>query len=133
FYLVSQYDDAKNSYSAVFRHDSGGQSEEYLKARYGIGYVYFNEKDYEKALPHFRYFVDRGRSHTNYHDALVRLADCYYTTKQYDQAIATYSQVQSGTGQNQDYAAYQKGLIYGLQSRLSQADASFDLVINNHP
>lgn len=131
YYLAARYDDAKNSYAAIFRHDPSGQSDQYLEARYGIGYIYFNEKEYEKALPHFRYFAEHGASNSKYKDALVRLADTYYTTKQYNRALEVYDRILTISSANKDYASYQKGIIYGIMGNINSADQNFDRVIND--
>ncbi len=132
YYLMNQFDDAKNSYATVFRLDDAGQSEAYLKSRYGIGYIYYNEKNYERALPHFKYYVEKGRNAANYHDAVTRLADCYYTTKQYDLALATYSGLVKINARNSDYALLQQGIILGINGNLTASNDQFDQLLSGH-
>ncbi len=133
YYLLNQFNDARNSYASVFRLDNSGQTEEYLKSRYSIGYIYYNEKDYQRALTHFKYYVENGKNTLNYPDAVTRLADCYYTTKDYDMALATYSVLVSNRAQNSDYAHYQQGEILGINGNVTAANNQFDQVINNYP
>jgi len=135
FYLMGQYDDAKNAYSRVFQIDPRGESQEYLKSRYGIGYVYFNEKQYDKALDHFKYYVGQlalSDRTLNYNDAVLRLADCYYTTKQYQAALQTYDRAIEANPAISDYAYFRKGVIHGLNNELQAANRNFDMVINNY-
>ncbi len=129
---LGKYEDAINSYAIVFRDDPEGITEEYLMARYGIGYAYFNLKDYEKALGHFLYYTGRLRNRSNklnYGDALVRLGDCYYATKKYQKAIEVFDEVISVYPRSADYAWYRKGIIYGILSNIEQSDACFDKVL----
>ncbi len=133
YYLMGQYDDARNSYSSIFREDPNGRTEEYLKSRYSTGYIYYNEKEYGRALPHFKYYVDNGFGTINYTDALTRLADCYYTTKDYNAALNFYDKLIQIRTQNMDYAYYQKGLINGINNNIARANNNFDEVINNYP
>jgi TolA-binding protein len=130
------YDDAIASYSAVFRADANGRTIEYLKARYGIGYAYFNTNEYEKALGHFRYYTtqleDRGKG-LNYLDGLVRYADCLYATKNYQEAITVFDQVIAQYDEARPYAYFRLGVIHGILNNLSSANKNFDRVIERYP
>ena len=128
-----KYEEAVNAYAAVFRADPDGTSPEYLKARYGIGYAYFNQQDYEKALGHFKYYtetLERQGKGMNYGDALVRLGDCYYATKNYDLALATFDKVINNKESGAAYAFFREGVINGILGNLDAANNNFDKVIN---
>lgn len=133
--LGKKYEEAISSYSAVFRADPDGKTDEYLKSRYGAGYAYYNLKDYEKALGHFRYYVDAVRKRNNklnFGDALLRLGDCYYVTKNYSKALEVYDEVVAAYPRGADYAWYRKGVIYGILDDLNQSNLSFDNVLKNY-
>ncbi|NEM97939.1 tetratricopeptide repeat protein [Pontibacter burrus] len=134
-YSVGQrYQDAINSYAAVFRNTSAGQSEYYLKARYGIGYAYYNTKQYDKALPHFKAYVDgTNASNPNHFDAVLRLADLYYVSKNYNQAQDLYNKVIASNSPDKDYAFFQRGVIAGITGNKAQAQQSLSTVINEFP
>lgn len=134
-YSVGQrYQDAINSYAAVFRNTSAGQSEYYLKARYGIGYAYYNTKQYDKALPHFKAYVDgTNASNPNHYDAMLRLADLYYVSKNYNQAQDLYNKVIASNSPDKDYAYFQRGVIAGITGNKAQAQQSLSTVINEFP
>ncbi len=135
FAIGHKDDEALASYAAVFRSDLDGSSNEYLKSRYGIGYIYFNQKDYNQALGHFKYYTDvlKNKSEKlNYADALVRLADCYYATKQYQASMVVLNDVIKVNPGARDYAYFRKGVIYGILGDLSTANSNFDMVINNY-
>ena len=130
-----KYEEAINAYGAVFQADSRGETPEYLNSRYGIGYAYYNIKEYDKALGHFRYFTERvgenDRQKTR--DALVRLGDCYYATKQYSKSIEVFDQVIRVSPQHADYSHFRKGVVYGIMANMEAANASFDKVIRDYP
>jgi len=64
------------------------EAEVVYKARYGLGYSHFNLQQYEQALFNFKEFVNKSpKSQAAYADGLLRLADCYYVTKSYQDAI----------------------------------------------
>jgi tetratricopeptide (TPR) repeat protein len=130
-----KYEEAVNAYAAVFRADSRGTSEEYLPSRYGIGYAYFNLKQYERALDHFKYYTDRTTNKDNkkHRDALVRLGDCYYATKQYQESIAVFDRAIGFDPAEADYSYFRKGVVYGVMGNMEAANNSFDKVIRDFP
>ena len=91
----------------------------HTKAKYGLGYVYFNTKEYAKALTNFEEYLRqltlRGRDKGDYFydDALIRLADSYYVTKAYNKAVNTYDRAIRERNPDIAYAYYQKGVIQG--------------------
>lgn len=128
-----KYDDAINSYGTVFRKAEEGlksNTEDYaLKSRYGIGYAYYNKKEYDKALTHFREYttlLQNATNKQNYTDALIRLADCYYVAKNYEEAVRTYDLAINQNMVDKDYATYQKGIILGIQGKDVEAKKTLD-------
>lgn len=99
-------------------------------ARYGLAYIYYNEKNYNLALEHFESFIQNSFKRDELTiDARLRLADCYYVLKQYDRAIRQYKEVTQP--QMQSYISYQMGLCYQLKGDYDMAMASFDQTIND--
>lgn len=141
-----KYEEAINAYAAVFRalgdeRRLEGMNEMYfLKSRYGIGYAYYNTQEYSKAKEHFEKYVQTIEQKSNanptgklnYEDALIRLADTYYVTKNYGQAINTYDKAIRQNNPDISYVYYQKGVIQGIQGRMSDARASLDVVIDRY-
>ena len=130
-----KYEDAVEAYAAVFRSDQRGNTKEYLESRYGIGYAYYNLKEYEKALDHFKYYSEHSsldNDKVKYRDALVRLGDCYYATKLYNRALSTFDKVIDINRQLADYSYMRKGVIFGVMSNLNAANQNFDIVLNNY-
>ena len=78
-----------------------------------------------KALFNFREFVNKGNKATpNYADGVIRLADCYYVSKQYDEALTQYNRAKSLDSPDNDYVLLQSGVIFGLQRKYTQAKKS---------
>ncbi|MBC7920704.1 MAG: tetratricopeptide repeat protein [Ferruginibacter sp.] len=128
-----QFEEAIASYATVFRRaEEGAKStvDDYvLKSRYGIAYAYYNRKEYEKALVHFREYTTRLQNAPNklyYQDAVVRLADCYYVTKDYAEAVRHYDLAIAQNIADKDYAYYQKGIILGIQGKDAEAKKALD-------
>jgi TolA-binding protein len=134
-YSIGQrYSDAINSYGAVFRTSQGTKADYYTKSRYGIGYAYFNTKEYDKALTHFKAYVDAIQpSNPNYNDATVRLADTYYVNKNYNEALKLYERVISSSSPDRDYAMFQKGVVLSINNRNEQAKQALQELIDKYP
>ena len=99
---------------------------------YGLGYLTYNEKKYEEAIFFFQSFRRKaGGQHSFSSDALLRIADCDYALKKYDQALSGYNSLE-GTRVAQDYLFFQTGLIHQLNGRTAQAVASFEKVVSIH-
>jgi tetratricopeptide (TPR) repeat protein len=127
-----QYDTAIPIYASV----SKGSSDYATKSLYGLGYAYYNKKDYTRALPYFRDFVSRGANsddRAQVQDATLRLADSYFATKQYDNAMRFYDQAIAQNAPDKDYAAYQKAMILSYVGRDAEAKAQFDQVQRQYP
>jgi len=105
-----------------------------LKTRYGIGYAYYNTKQYEEARQQFTYYIreqNPEQSGGYYDDALLRLADCYYVSKKYDEALNYYRRAISKNSVDNDYARLQAGIVLGIQGSTESAISQFDYIIDN--
>ena len=134
--IAQRYDDAINSYAAVFRTTNSSKTDYYVKSRYGIGYAYYNNKQYEKALPHFRAYIndnDIKGTNPNLNDAIIRLADCYYILKNYSEAVKLYDKAIAQNAVDKDYAYFQRGVIFGLTGKREEAVESLRTLLAKYP
>lgn len=125
------YTNAIDAYQQVFR-TRNSRSEYYLKANYGIGYSYYNTRDYPNARIYFKRYVDAlegAQNKLNYNDAILRLADCYYVDKAYATAISYYQRAIDTNNPNIDYAYFQKGVVKDFQDKSDEAIEALDVVI----
>ncbi|MBO3697330.1 tetratricopeptide repeat protein [Roseivirga sp. E12] len=128
------YAEAIRSYQKVFE-TRNRNSEYYLKANYGVGYVYYNTQDYSRARVYLKRYVDALQNEPNrlnYDDAILRLADCYYVDKEYATAISYYQRAIDNNNPNVDYAYFQKGVVRDFQNKSTEAIQALDVVINRH-
>ncbi|MGI4739703.1 MAG: tetratricopeptide repeat protein [Janthinobacterium lividum] len=136
-----QYPEAITAYAAAARSArQGGVSDEetqYVQlARYGLGYAYYNTKQYTKAQPQFQaYLSDPAAkpSDPNYYDTTLRLADTYYVAKSYQQALDLYDKVIQANATDKDYAYYQKGVTLGLLGRQDEATQTLAALLQSNP
>lgn len=115
-YRTGQYESARNGYTAFMGLPGAMSLPEAALLRYNLGYVWFNLKDYNRALTEFRSFESgAGASKPEVlYDARLRIADCYFINTNYSQAISYYDKVIAYGKDNADYALYQKGFCLGL-------------------
>ncbi|GAB3496963.1 tetratricopeptide repeat protein [Spirosoma knui] len=127
-----QYDTAIPLYASV----SKGSGEYATRSLYALGYAYYNKKDYNRALTYFRDFVSRGANagdRAQVLDATIRLADTYFASKQYENAMRYYDQAIAQNSPDKDYASYQKAVILSYVGRDAEAKAQFDQVQRQYP
>lgn len=103
----------------------------YYRALYGRGYALYNTAEYSKALGDYKnYLAGVSKESPTFGDAMVRLADCYYVTKDYQLALKYFGEAIRAVINEKDYAYYQAGVIYGILENYPKADSYFDRVIN---
>ena len=142
-YSVGQrYPEAATAYAAAARtvRQGGVLPEEVAfeqRARYGLGYAYYNTKQYAQARPQFQAYLaadDASKTRdANYYDATLRLADLSYVAKSYAPALAGYDKVIQANASGKDYAYYQKGVTLGQMGRRAEADQTLATLLRTSP
>ena len=131
--IGKKWNDAINSYAGVFR-TLPPDADYHLRTRYGIGYAYYNTAQYDKALTHFKEYVNRtGNTDPYYKDALLRLADSYYANKIYSEAVSNYRKAIDAGAKEADYVYLQLGLVNGLQDNYTEAKKNWQYILSNYP
>ncbi len=101
---------------------------------YNIGYTYFNLKEYTEAINFFTQFLtSKIEDETIKNDALIRLGDSYYATRNYGNALQNYIKVIDDFGSDADYAQYQIGMSYGFRDEDDAKIIALTNVVNNYP
>ena len=115
-YRTGQYEKARDDYELFMGMPAAKQLSEFNLISYNLGYTYFNLKDYNSALTQFRAFesgVTDAKPEIQI-DTKLRIADCYFITTHYPQAVSYYDKVIAYGKTDADYAMYQKGFCLGL-------------------
>ncbi|MCA6073331.1 tetratricopeptide repeat protein [Fulvivirga sedimenti] len=136
FSVQREFDKATPYYQAALSRSEDRIKENGLKARYGLGYSFYNTKQYDKALIHFKEYVDnsdKSRNSDYYEDAVLRLADCYYVEKRYNDALRYYSLAIKNNKVDNDYAHLQAGVVNGINGDVTSANREYDYIIDNYP
>lgn len=132
--ILQKFDEAINAYAGVFRNEKDNSSELFLKSRYGIAYAYFNTRAYDKALIHFREYVNALATEKSmyYDDALVRLADCYLVLKKNDFAYNTYLKSLKSSDEERDYTLYRLGVVSWFNGDKNEAQKFLAMVLDEY-
>jgi tetratricopeptide (TPR) repeat protein len=136
FWMAEAYSQGEKYDSALTYYERVPEAaKEYNAALYGAGYAYYNTKVYQAALSAFRAYVESPKTGTNRNkvDALTRLADCYYITRDFAQAQANYRRALDLGGGDAEYIYYQQGLTLGNLGQTDDANAAFDQLIRRFP
>lgn len=134
FSIGKRWPEAISSYQRVLSLSADADPDIVLKAKYGLGYAYYNTKDYDKAVTSFSDFVSKGTKATpNYADAVIRIADCYYVKKQYGEALANYNKARTLNSPDNDYVLLQSGIIYGIERKYQESKNSFAELAKSYP
>ncbi|MBC6698837.1 tetratricopeptide repeat protein [Hymenobacter puniceus] len=136
-----QYQPAITAYTAAARtaRQGGVDADEKVfeqKARYGLGYAYYNTQQYDRARPQFQAWLQDPAAKPadpNYYDVSLRLADTYYVAKNYTQALELYNKVIAANAADKDYAYYQKSVVLGLLGRRDEAASTLGTLLRTSP
>ncbi len=129
-YLLEKYNNAVEEFLSVSTITT---IDDFKDLNYHIAYAYFKLKDYENARNYFQLFIkDDIDDAVLKDDAMLRLGDSYYATKNYDKAITTYQKIVDEGGTGADYALYQKAMSNGLSKRNQQKINDLQAVIDNY-
>jgi len=104
-------------------------------AYYNLGYALLKQQNYADAIGAFNNATTKAeeKGSASYLDGMVRLADCYYYTRQFASAEEYYHKVAEGGGNQADYALYQEALMLGLQKKYAKKQSVLDKLISGYP
>ena len=132
--IGKRYDLAATKYQQVIGLSGYTNQEIILKARYGLGYAHFNAQQYDRALTNFKEFVTKSsKANPNFIDGVLRLADCYYASKAYSDALVNYRKAIQLNSVDIDYAHLQTGVVLSIMRNYSEAANELNTVIKNYP
>lgn len=134
-YRLGQFSLARDDYETFMGIPGSRQLTENNLVRYNLAYTYFNLDDYTNALTHFRTFETEATvpGADVLTDARCRIADCYYITTQYKEAISYYDRVIEFGKTDADYAMFQKAFALGLMNNQRGKAELLTTLVSRHP
>jgi tetratricopeptide (TPR) repeat protein len=132
--IGGKFEDAVKHYEKVIAMSGKVEPEVLTKTRYGLAYAFYNLQAYDKALTNFREYLARtDKGNPNHVDALIRLADCYYVSKQYAPALETYGKARNIGSPDNDYILLQSGIINGIQRNYDEERSQLTALVRSYP
>ncbi|MCH7827467.1 MAG: tetratricopeptide repeat protein, partial [Bacteroidetes bacterium] len=129
FYLAENNFELANYTAAVTHYKKINilDNKLYSLKLYGLGYSYFNLKDYENSAYYFNDFVKKYPKDKNIVEVKLRLADSYYGNKDFTSSSNIYNNILRGINKskNTDYVLYQYSQALYKAGKLQQAIKEF--------
>jgi len=129
----ANYAQAINHYRTFTTSMGSSNSVYFINGIYGLGYSFFNIKDYQNASLQFVRVTDKNIQDNKHADALNRLADCYFMNASYNLAIETYNKAASNALSDPDYSLYQKAVCYGVISKYKEKSWVLRVLLKEYP
>ncbi|UWW97329.1 MAG: tetratricopeptide repeat protein [Candidatus Cardinium sp.] len=103
----------------------------YEKNLYGLAYGYFNTGHYTTAAKFFEQYIaiTQKQPAATHYDAILRLADCYYVKKNYEEALNLYARMYT---YNPAHVRYQEALIYQTLGDNLRSERCLQEIFTNH-
>ena len=117
------------------KNNAASNQELTLMADYGLGYINYQKPDYEAAVKCFRAFVQQcdDRKSELKSDAYIRLGDCFFVDRSYNEAINYYDLATRINKRNADYSLFQQGLCYGAKGNSNQKINMLQTMVSTYP
>ena len=133
-YNLTNYDDALIGFKQFAQQSGASETVEYENLDYNIAYTYFKQKNYGQATTYFNQFIQKNKTDkVRLNDAYLRLADGYFVSSRYNEAITAYDNaMQVGKIEN-DYAYFQKAMSYGYIGNESNQTSQLEQFIAKYP
>ncbi|TYC16316.1 tetratricopeptide repeat protein [Bizionia gelidisalsuginis] len=113
-YNLSNYEDALIGFKQFQQQALAAATEEFENLDYNLAYTYFKLKNYPQAINTFNQFVTSNKKEeVRLNDAYLRLADAYFVSSRYNEAISTYESALQVGKIEADYAFFQQAISYG--------------------
>lgn len=135
YYRTNKSENSINDLVAFFANNYSNSSINRITANYALAYGYFSQKKYDQAL---NWFLKYTAAETNlkskaYPDALNRIGDCYFYSRNFDKAETYYNKAASVSPNTADYAMFQSAYVVGLQKDYSKKIAKLESMMQLFP
>ena len=133
-YLLGDYQEAIIGYKLFAMQKDLATFPEAKYLDYQLAYGYFKQKKYTEAIPFFKSFIAKKTDNKQrINDSYLRLADSYFVTLDYWNAMENYNIAKEFKGIDADYAHYQKSISYGFVGKNKEKITDLNLFLNDFP
>lgn len=135
-YEVRKFGEAVENFSQFLSLPVARNSDLYNYANYGLAYAAYRNNRFELAANYFERFLAAGGNAVDQnirYDVIARLGDSYLCLRDYSRANKYYDQLINSKAPNQDYALFQRGILFGLQGNNETKLSTLRSVLKQFP
>lgn len=134
YYQQNDESTAFKEYHKFIKSPMASSTDVYPLAYYNLGYINLNKGQFENASVNFKEYLnhDKGSDKERQSDAWMRIGDCYFIQKQYNNAITSYSNATKIHNKNTDYAYYQQAMGYGALGKTNEKISCLNIITERH-
>jgi len=117
-YELRKFGEAVSHFETFLDMPGAKKTGVYNFANYALAYSAFEDEKYSKAANYFEKFLNgNDKDQKTVNDAIIRLADSYFVSKSYGNALSNYNKIIANGSTGEDYALFQRGMIQGLENQ----------------
>ena len=132
YFQLGSFDRAEGLFNRYLKEYPNAEHQDAI--HYALGWTYFRQENYSRAIPEFERFLNIYKNDTGNvpyrSDAQLRLADSYFALKKYADAVRVYARM---AADGDDYALYQIGHAYSNSGDAFEAISTFRQLIEDYP
>jgi TolA-binding protein len=133
-YNLTNYNDALIGFKQFDGYSESAGLSENENLNYNLAYTYFKLKDYANASNYFEKFIkNKSNDKLRQNDAYLRLADGYFVSSKYQNAIEAYKKAIQINEIETDYAAFQTAMSQGYLGKGADKISELTAFINQYP
>ena len=134
YYQLNDLKEASKTYLKFINTKGANDLDVYALAHYNLGYIYLNDSDFKNAAIKFKEFInnDKLSDKERQGDSWMRIGDCYFIQRQYNNAITSYSNSLKISDKNADYAYFQQAMGYSALGKTKEKINSLNNIVSRH-
>ncbi len=135
YYRLAVYDSSAACYDMFVKYPPSADLPYFSRGYYGLGYAQMQRKNYSGAqqsfLSYFKYAGNDDKWFRN--DAQLRLADCYFIMRKWEDAIENYDKSLAMKVEYMDYALLQKSKCEGVMGNYKGRQNTLAMLTSQYP
>lgn len=130
-FKAGDFNNAEKAYRQTAAMKGGNRN----KAMYNIGYLQFQNEEYDEARATFEKFVGnaKGEGSDIVADAYSRIGDCYYYQRQFTIAKQYYDKASGIDNKNADYSLFRSAITMGMAKGYSSKASTLKQLVTEYP